>query len=463
MIPALTTVDLIKLALVGPLFFMLAPVAGIILKDRPAWQRIVFAAMCFMTINGLLEPGNWGLTIGSIESYRGHTKGYHFYFNHALAIALIVAKWREGSKSFRWLPPGLGWYLLYCGISLLSITNAPDKDFAIMAAHKSIFASLLLIATFNTLRTEDDLKFFLRVMVYTILWELFVCLKMKYFAGMYQVHGTFEHQNPLAMYAVLIGMLFLAVGFGPTFKDAKKMLFGFIACAVIIECTLSRGALVMFGLGTIGVTGLSLAEKVTPRRLVITSVLGILGSIGLVLAIDTIIGRFNDQGNEASGQLREVMKDACREMVHDHAMGIGWNNYALVVNPPYRYAEIYFDWDRSRNMRPNYDAPNGVVESHYYLLLAENGYAGLAAWLTVIAVGLWRNFRAFIFFKHSFLRCLALGIAAGCALNYFQSTLERVLVQPRNLMLWLILAGITARLEVLRREAKHQKVIPNNK
>ena len=117
MLDRLTTVDFIKLAIVGPLFFMLAPAAGFFLKDRRAWQRGVLAAMCFMTINGLLAAGNWGLTIDSIETYRGHTKGYHFFFNEALAIALIVAKWREDKKSFRWLPPGLGWYLLYCGIS----------------------------------------------------------------------------------------------------------------------------------------------------------------------------------------------------------------------------------------------------------------------------------------------------------------------------------------------------------
>jgi len=450
---ALATVDLIKLAIVGPLFFMLAPLFGLWLKGKPKWQLGVFGFMCFMTINGLLAPGNWGLTLASIESYRGHTKGYHFYFNHALAIALIVAKWRENRKSFRWLPPGLGWYLLYCAVSLLSIVNAPDKNFTIMAAHKSIFAALLMVATFNTLRTEEDFKFFLRVMFYTVLWELYVCLKMKYLNHMYQVHGTFEHQNPLAMYAVLIGMVFLAVGFGPLFKDSRKMLLGFAICAVVVECTLSRGALVMFGLGTVGVIAASLAEKITPRRLIITSVLGVIGSVGLLLAIDTIIGRFHDQGNEASSQLREVMKDACREMVRDHSLGVGWNNYALAVNPPYRYAEIYYDWTRSRNMKVNYDEPNAVVESHYYLLLAENGYAGLLAWLAVIFIALWRNFRAFLFFEHSFLRCLALGIAAGCALNYLQSTLERVLVQPRNLMLWLILLGVTARLEVMRREA----------
>ena len=455
---ALATVDLIKLAIVGPLFFMLAPGVGFWLKGKPRWQLGVFAVMCFMTINGLLGPGNWGLTLGSIENYRGHTKGYHFYFNHALAIALIIAKWREDRKSFRWLPPGLGWYLLYCGVSLLSISNAPDKNLALMAAHKSIFASLLVVATFNTLRTEEDFKFFLRVMLGTMLWELYVCLKMKYLGHMYQVHGTFEHQNPLAMYAVLIGMIFLATGLGPKFKGAGGLLLGFAACALIVECTLSRGALMMLALGVVAVTSVSLLEKITARRLILTAGMGVLGSIALVLSLDTIISRFHDQGNQASGELREVMKDACRAMVHDHALGTGWNNYALVVNPPYPYAEIYYDWLRGRHMKVDENEPNSVVESHYYLLLAENGYAGLVAWLVVIAVGLWRNFRAFLFFEHSFSRCLALGIFFGCALNYLQSTLERVLVQPRNLMLWLILLGITARLEVMRRETKQRKL-----
>lgn len=449
--------DLIKFAALGPLFLLLAPAIGLWLKGRPKWQLAVFAVMCFMTLNGLLGPGNWGLTLGSIESYRGHTKGYHFYFNHALAIALIVAKWREDRKTFRWIPPGLGWFLFYCALSLISVVNAPDTNLVYMTAHKTIFAGVLMVATFNTLRSEEDLKFFLRVMVWTMLWELVVCLKLKYLNGMYQVRGTFEHQNPLAMYTVLIAMPLLAVGLGPKGKGANLILFGYLCCAAIVQCTLSRGALVMFGAGTVGVLGLSLVEKVTPRRLLSGGALAFVGVIGLVLTLDTIISRFRDQGNKASGELREVMKEASREMYRDHPLGAGWNNYGLLINPPYRYAEIYYDWYRGRKMRPDYTKANGLVESHYYLLIAENGYLGLCAWFAVIFVALWRNLRAFLAFGHSFLRCLSLGIFMGCALNYVQSTLERVLVQPRNLMLWLILLGITARIEIMRREAKRQK------
>ena len=37
-------------------------------------------------------------------------------------------------------------------------------------------------------------------------------------------------------------------------------------------------------------------------------------------------------------------------------------------------------------------------------------------------------------------------------MTYVQSTLERVLVQPRNLSLWLLLLAATARIELWRRE-----------
>ena len=452
----MTPVDFIKFAMLAPIFLMAAPALGIAIKDKPAAQRAVFAVMCFMTLNGLFGPGNWGLTLASIETYRGHTKGYHFYFNNALAIALIIARWKADPKGFRLVPPGVGWYLAYCGLSFLSIVNAPNTNYVIMAAHKMTFTALLAVATFNVLRTEDDLRFFMRVMAVTLIWELIICLKFKYLEGAYQVRGTFEHQNPLAMYAVLIGSVFLAVGMGPKFKGANICMVAFVACAVIVQCTLSRAALAIFGVGVIATLGISLLEKPTGRRIMMTSGMAVMGSVGMLLALDTIVSRFNDEGNAASSELRHVMNAASKEMLHDNRLGIGWNNFALTFNPPFRYAEILWDWVRSRNMKPREDAANPVVESHYWLLLAETGYQGFGAYVLMIVVGLWFNLRAFFDFGHSFLRCLSLGIAVGCGLNYLQSFLERVLVQPRNLMLWLIIMGVTARIEVMRRERRKQ-------
>jgi hypothetical protein len=210
----------------------------------------------------------------------------------------------------------------------------------------------------------------------------------------------------------------------------------------------------MFGIGTVVVLAVSVLEKPTARRLTILSLIGAVGALGLMLALDTIVSRFNDKGNQASSELRHVMNAASKAMLHDHPLGIGWNNFALAFNPPYPYVEILHEWILGRNMSVREGVDSPVVESHYWLLLAETGYPGFATYLLMITVALWRNTRAFYFFGHSFLRCLGLGLATGCALNYLQSTLERVLVQPRNLGLWLILLGITARVEVMRREAK---------
>ncbi len=448
-------IDYIKAAIVLPLFFVLGPLGGVALKNRPVAQRVVFAIVCFMTLNGLMGPGNWGLTLGSIETYRGHTKGYYFYFNQALAIALLVANRLDAPAGFRWIPPGLGLYLTYCGLSMLSLFSAFDVNLVLMSAHKMLLASVVMIAAFNLLRTEKDLRFFLQVMAGAMAWELFVCLKLKYLGGIYQVRGTFESQNALAMYAVLIGMVFFATHLGPAYRGAGRLFGGFLVCAAIVQCTLSRAALVIFAAGTIGVVGVSVVEKPTGRRLMTVAILGVLGAAGLALTLDTIVARFNDRGNAASAELREVMKTACREMVRDHPLGVGWNNYALVVNPPYAYADIYSEWIRGRGMKVDDTRANSVVESHYYLLLSENGYPGLISWIGLIVITLWRNLRAYWFFGHSFLRGLSLGIGAGCILNYVQSILERVLTQPRNLMLWLILLGITGRIEILRRQALH--------
>lgn len=453
----LTTVDFIKLALVLPLFGVVAPLLGVAMKGRATLQRVVFALMCFMTINGFLGPGNWGVTVVSIESYRGHTKGFHFYFNHGLAMALIVARWLEDPGSVRKLPPGLGLYLAYCAVSLLSVVNAAQTELTWMAAHKMIFAATLFLASYHMMRSDEDIQYFIKVMVITMVWQLLVVLKLKYVDGMYQVRGTFEHQNPLAMYAVLVGMLFLATGLGPGFRGANLALVGFVSCAVVVQSTLSRAALAAFGAGTMAVMVASVLERPTARRWLATAAVGMVGLVGLALTLDTIIARFHDEGNAASGELRQVMNEASREMAKDYTLGVGWNQYALVVNPPYRYTEFYWEWIRGRRMKVDPTRANAVVESHYYLLLGETGWPGLLMYLIMIGVGLWRNARAFWDFGHSFPRCVALGIGAGCLLNYGQSTLERVLVQPRNLMLWLILMGIAARLEERRREGRRAK------
>ena len=452
--------DLIKIALLLPYYALAAPALGFLLRGRPRAQQLAVAVLCFTTIEGIMGPANWSLTLSSTdEAPRSHTKGFYFFFNVALAMALVLAKYLEDRRSFRWLPPGLGWYLGYCGLSLLSLVSAFNPAYVFMAAHKHLIVAWVMLAVFNAVRTDEDIANVIRAFVVTMTWQMIVCLKLKYYHGIYQVHGTFEHQNSLGTYAVLIGMVMLAVAFGPKTNPPSRALWGFLASAVVVQATVSRGSMGAFAAGVVTVVVVSLLRNLQLRTLAIASSLALVGALGLTLTLDTIISRFHDSGNLASGQLREIMNAASRDMVRDYPFGVGWNNYALAANRPYPYAEHY---EQLGGLQAHPDHHHAVVESHYYLLLSETGYVGLIGWLAVIGTALLRNIRAFFAFGYSFRGMLSLGIATGCVCNYAQSTLERTLTQPRNLMLFLILLAVTARLEVLRREQRRAAGLPEH-
>ncbi len=451
------TKEIIKFGVLLFLYLVVPPIAGFLLRGRRNLQRITFFVMCFMTISGLLSSAEWGLTLGFVPEYRGHARGFHFYFNEVLALSLIIAAALEPKTKFKLFPPGLWLYLLYCGLCFVSILNAPSAIFVSMAAFKAFKAVVIFLATYNFVRTEKDLQFFLKCMCITVGWEFLVVLKMKYLDGRHQILGTFEHQNALAMYANLISMLLLAAGAGAKGRWANVYLFMFLASAVIVEFTLSRAGLVIFGFGTVMVMLLSLLDQFTKRRLIVIGVLGLCAVVGLAKTMDTIIERFNDPYTYDSKQTRIMLKVASVKMFQDYPIGIGWNNYAVTINHPYRYGDHIDEYFRKHGDLLDAKAAKGIEESLYYLLLAETGFQGLFCFLALIALFLWWNIRAAWHFRRQFLGALSIGIAVGCGINYLQSFVERVLTQPRNLMLWLILLALTAKIEIWRRQSVKQK------
>lgn len=458
------TKDFIKVAVILFVYCVAAPLAGVAMAGRKKFQRAAFALMCFMTIGGLLGPAEWGFTLANEPDYRGHARGFHFYWAEMVAAALIFSFIFDRKVKTKLLPPGLWLWLLYVAMSLVSIVNAPLQHYVWMAALKAVNVVLVFIAAYNFLREESDFHFLLTTMSFTMLWEAVVVLKMKYIDELYQVWGTFEHQNSCCMYASMIGMVLLAAGAGAELpgrvfwliKKPNFYLAGYLATAVIVESTLSRGGLAMFGLGTIATICWSLFDKISKRRIIVVCVLAFIGTAGLAYSAKTIIQRFNDSYNRDSNETRLRLNKASAAMLKDKPLGVGWNLYAKVINPPYHYGDVIDEWFIMHKEQPDH-GPKGISESLYWLLLAETGYEGFLSFIAVIAVFLWWNFRGIFFYKRKFLACVSAGIFMGCGVNYLQSLLERVLTQPRNMMLWMILLAATARIEVWRREARKQK------
>src|SRR5688500_4209082 len=201
-----------------------------------------------------------GLTIHPIH-YRGHSRGFHFYWAEVVAVTLIFAHLFGNWKHFRFFPPGFWLYILYCSACLLSIVNAPVPEYALYSAWRAFKAILIFIAAYNFIRSEDDLRFVLISLGLVMFWQLIAVLNQKYVQGIYQVWGTFEHQNSLCMFTILIGMVFLAAAMGPKHPSSLYFCIAYIACAAIVQSTLSRSGLFMFAAGTLMVISASLLDK----------------------------------------------------------------------------------------------------------------------------------------------------------------------------------------------------------
>ena len=80
--------DLFKILLALVLYGGFGPLLGVMMASQRAWQRALFGFMIFMPT---LQPGRFTLMIGSVEKYRGHTKGYEVSLIEVFAIALIIA------------------------------------------------------------------------------------------------------------------------------------------------------------------------------------------------------------------------------------------------------------------------------------------------------------------------------------------------------------------------------------
>lgn len=443
--------ETLKWLLILVVFPIGGPLLGLFLRHRPSWQDAAFALMCFMTINGFLSPGNWGLTLDSQEFYRGHTKGYHFYFNHALGIALAVSAFLENSSHRFRIPAGLLSYLLYCFASSWSLFRAENLHYHFMALHKMLFILCLFFGAFAYLNTKNRVLYFFQVMAVILLWECLAVIKTRYIDGQYQSRGTFEHQNALAMYTILISMPILSLALGSDNPRHKILFAGFFASCIIIVAALSRASLLVFGFGISLVLIVCLMHKPTRKKILFIGAFSLIAFVGSLISLDTIVSRFNDSGNIASEEYRGILNNAALAMVHDHPMGIGWNNYALLINAPYDYADHVWNWMVEKNHSIDESRQNSCVESHYFLLLAENGWGGLITYGFLIFLTLFRNFRASITPGDIELQLISFGIAMGCSMNYLQSTFERVLTQPRNLMLWIILFAVSARIESWRK------------
>lgn len=443
----------------------LGPLLGFVLASRRSWQRTLFGLMIFMPT---LEPGRFTLMIDSIEKYRGHTKGYEVSLIEVFAIALIIAVWRgprEPSMPLRkGIPPGTWLYLLWACVGLLSIANAWEPTYVLMAFSRFVKGTLIFAAAALYMRDDKDLRAAITGLALSLIVQGYICMKMRYLDGYFQIKGWFEHQNPMSMWAYMSACVVFAAALH---KDIKGRLLwlclaAFAAAGLCVLLSVSRAALAAYAIGA-AVVLLMAWFRGPGLRTTLFSIMGMFGAVlVMAFAMDSLNSRLKEvkESKEKNAEdLRPVLNRQCKAMLNDFpALGIGWNNYGIANSRPRgaKYSEVLEEWDASRGFKIIDEVywGNPLTESLYWLMLAENGWLGWGAFLLFEIATVWYALRAFLHGGKSFQGYVACGILVALAICYPHGMVERILTQTKNLAHWLMLAGITAGMEMNRRALK---------
>lgn len=446
--------EAIKLLFVLTLYFGVAPMAGWAMAQSRTAERWV---LCIFVSMPSWFPSKLTMMVDSIETYRGHTKGFEFSLLVATGIAFTVCAALRPRASGRLTPPGLWLYLLWCAACCLSILPAVNKVYSLMAAWKFTTAAMVFVGAFHGFRDATDMRWVLRSLAITLLVQMLVCLKLRYVDGRWQVHGWFEHQNPMSMWAYLCAIPLLADAFSPNTGKVDTIL-GLVSVAgtaLMILLSVSRAGLAAFVIGAAVVTGLAFLRGLSAKKLGITAI-GACGALAAgLLALDSVMARVKeDAARENPEDLRPILNRQSKAMLKTSPIGIGWNNFGIVNSlPDERYVVILMDWDASRGFRiidDNYMA-GPLTESLYWLLLSETGYQSFVTFLAFCGLTLWWAWRGLRRYWKAPMGYFIGGVLVALALTYIHGSVERVLSQTKNLSAWLIFAGFMARVEVLRR------------
>ena len=434
-------VDIIKGFILFNGYFVFGPILGFFLAKDKRMEDFTVYLLTFLLG---LHINTTILMIGSIEWYRGVTKGYEFTMMEIVSISLIVCTLFDPKRKFRPLPFGTLLWFLYVGASSLSILSALNLNYAFMGILKHAKVWLIAMAIGNYVRTRREVHVVLTGLSIMLIYQFFIVAKMKWIDGFYQVRGLFEHQNPLAMFTYMAALPILAVAMSPaTTKGRGTLYFITFACSgIIVLASLSRAALAFFAMGTVAIVAAGFFDRVSAKRILIVVLMALGGAVVLAATLETIVSRFNDEGNEASGETREVMNLASKAMIDANPLGVGWNNFGKAINHPYPYGDVIDDWNRERGQKVDYDYAKGVVESHYWLLKGETGWPGYLTYMLFITVVTARTIPLIILRRGSLEAAIAVGILVGFMITYVHSSLERVLTQTKNIALWMTYIGL---------------------
>lgn len=380
--------------------------------------------------------------------YRGTARGYEILGVDVIAFTLLGSLLLLRDYKFEWCPPGTIFYWIYFFFSCLSIINAESVKYAGYEVLKMVMMYMFFVVLYNSVRHMRQLRVVLLALVVLLLLNLFFAVLQKYLWGVYQPSGLFPHRNATAMFANMMGPIFLSLLFNGQLKRGYFWLYfaSFAASGILVLFALSRGALFFFPISCMIVAFGSLINKANFRKWRLFAILAILGIVAVGKWLPSLVDRFENAPKE-SAEGRVYLANAAFNMANDKVFGVGLNNWGIKINPPYPYSE-------GTGMVREEGYKSGLVETIYLLVAAECGWIGFFALLLWMGYYYFQALLNVRRYAKTPLFYLPLGLLAGLSAAYGQSMLEWILKQSISFYLLMTMFALIA---VLTKEARLRK------
>lgn len=255
----------------------------------------------------------------------------------------------------------------------------------------------------------------------------------RYGLGMTQTPGTFAHQNTLGMVAHFVTFPFFSLLLG-----GSRSMWAVIvplAGAFVAVMTASRGALGFAALGFALVYIVSVVRRPTSRK----AMVGVTAmTIALVLApvvVTSFKMRFEHAPlTEHEYDERDAFNRTAALIVADRPFGVGANHYVYVAKN--------LGYSERGGVAPVEGSRNNIVHNVFWLVAAETGYLGLAAYICLVAQILFTAFLSGWRNRRSLRGDLLLGFGISICVALAHSTVEYILLTKEAQYLFAIASGL---------------------
>ena len=470
----------IVLGVVG--YFFVAPALGWSLQRSDLGKRLLFAGVIVGTA---FHADQITLTAFSVD-HTGHTRGFEISVMVFCAIALGVAQIFGERREVKLSPPGFLFYLLFilAGASTLVLTvpiQWPSflidlESDGVWVRARNIWEAivkfgqlgLVFWCTHAYIKSKTEIRWLVQCLAAALIVAGSYALYDRYIGGVHRVRATFDHSNSLGIWAYMAALPCLALSLQRSVSLwlALFLFVGYLFGVLSVIVTVSRASVVIVGLGSLIVLIVGVSQNRGPRGYGMAALFLLMGGYVVIASMDTIGERFQimdsaalkDEETEVE-DLRVVLTRQASMMLEDSVIGVGWNNYQVACAlPVVRYVQVLQEHEAADGDKHSeetfYRAP--TVESLYWYVLAETGYAGFAGFFLFMLVTLWFLVRNLLRYRGSWIGDVLIAVGVALAGVYLHSFLEKVLLQTKNAVLWLALLGMVSKMETIRRRKRRE-------